>query len=254
MHLFSRNIAHTTPDLVVPTPTPRVLVVSSMVTAVSSVIPKKGNMTYATMHDLSALHQAIVTIEDNSDDDDLLYLSDIRVKNKRRRRRQARKIRRLYDTILQERTYNTTKLVFKTYISSIATATAKDRSDQKSYTEYCFNAESSPINLTDNLNVESLVRSTWTNIIGVKTARVKIINILDHLALITETEMDAARNLRTANDYNDLKIYAPPPGDPSPPSRRGPWPSINYKWQMTDHHSCIISPVTIPAHLLKLFN
>ena len=56
------------------------------------------------MYNLSSLHQAIIIIEDNLDDDNLLSLTDLHAKNKRCYRRQARKIHRLHDTMIMERT------------------------------------------------------------------------------------------------------------------------------------------------------
>ena len=60
--------------------------------SVSSSIPKKYSRAYANMRILSAVHQSILTIEDNSDDNDLLDLKELHAKNKRRCHRQARKI------------------------------------------------------------------------------------------------------------------------------------------------------------------
>ena len=54
------------------------------------------------MRDLSAVHQLILTIEDNNDDDNLLDLKELWAKNKRHFRHQARKICRLHDQMVQE--------------------------------------------------------------------------------------------------------------------------------------------------------
>ena len=111
------------------------------------------------MKDLAAMYQVIIMIKDNSDDDDLLNLRELLVKNECHHRQQARKIRHLHDSMAQERLDFSTKLVIGNSISKITTTTAKDRSDQKAYTEHRYEAECSQGNLTNDLKVKSLARS-----------------------------------------------------------------------------------------------
>lgn len=156
------------------------------------------------MRDLSAVHQSILTMEDNSDDDNILGLKEIRTENKHCRR-QARKIRRLHDTMVQETLEFTSNLFINNSISKVSTSSAKDHSNQKSYTEHHFRDKSSLENLTDDLKVESLARLGWTTILNVKTANGKVSNILDSSAIITEKDIENARHSRSAEEYNDSK-------------------------------------------------
>ena len=74
------------------------------------------------MHDLSALHQYIITMEDNSDDDDLLDLQDLLSKNKRHRSCHAGKIRCLHGTMVQEGLDFFAKLTIGTSINKITSS------------------------------------------------------------------------------------------------------------------------------------
>lgn len=85
------------------------------------------------MNNLSAMYQSILTIDDNTEDNDILDLSKLRAKNKIRHRRQSREIRRLYDNMMHEREDSTVKLALKASIITIATTSARDRDIKKSY-------------------------------------------------------------------------------------------------------------------------
>ena len=52
-----------------------------------------GSRAYARIAELDAVFQSILSMEDNSEDDDLLDLVELRLKNNRRRCRQARRPR-----------------------------------------------------------------------------------------------------------------------------------------------------------------
>ena len=77
------------PILVHPTPLSRPLFTGPPA-SVTSTIPHKASRACTTMHELSTIHQTVMTTEENSEDDDLLDLVHLRAKNKRccRRRRQ----------------------------------------------------------------------------------------------------------------------------------------------------------------------
>ena len=57
--------------------------------------------------------------------------------------------------------------------------------------------------LTEDLRVETLARSGWETILNVKTATGKVLNILEHNAVITKKEMEKARKTRTPTQVND---------------------------------------------------
>ena len=155
------------------------------------------------MTDLDAVYQSILSLEDNSDDDNLLDISELRLKNKRRRRRQARKIRRLFDMMRDEMRRHEEILRLKNALTTTTASSAKDRTDQKSYVVGRFDGNKSINKLTEDLKVESLARSGWDKILHVTTATGKVLNILEHSAVITEKEMENARRTQTPTQYND---------------------------------------------------
>lgn len=73
-------LIHPTPASQLPFPGPPVFVAST--------IPRKTSISYTTMYELSTIHQTVMTIEDISEDEDLLDLVHLLPKNKRRLRRQ----------------------------------------------------------------------------------------------------------------------------------------------------------------------
>ena len=87
--------------------------------------------------------------------------------------------------MMQETLDFTAKLSINNFILMVLPSSTKDQSDQKSYTEYRFEAELLLGNLTNDLKIESLARSGWTNILNVKTGYGKVLNILDSSAIIT---------------------------------------------------------------------
>ena len=157
------------------------------------------------MRDLSAVHQLILTIEDNYDDNNLLDLKELWAKNKRHFRHQARKICRLHDQMVQETNDFSAKLSINNSISKVSSSSAKDRSDQKRYTDICYDAESLLGNLTDDLKVKSLARSGWMTILNVKTASGKMLSILDSSVIITKQDIQNTRLNRSASEYNNSK-------------------------------------------------
>ena len=90
--LTNAFVIHTTPSIILPTPTPHVPAPAAMAATATSTIPNKVSQAYALMHELLVLHQVIITIEDNSDNNDLLDLQDIVLKNKHHCTTQVRKM------------------------------------------------------------------------------------------------------------------------------------------------------------------
>ena len=145
-----------------------------------------GSRAYAKQAELDAVFQSILSLEDNSEDDDLIDLTELRLKNKRRRRRQARKLRRLSDQMRDERRRHEEILHLKSAVATTAATSSKDRSDQKSYTTGRFDGNKSIGKLTEDLRVETLARSGWDIILNVQTATGKTLSLLEHSAIITE--------------------------------------------------------------------
>ena len=80
-------------------------------------------------------------------------------------------------------------LHLKTAISSTSASSAKDQADQKSYVVTGFDGNKLLTKLTKDLKVESLARSGWHAILHVKTAKGKVLNIIEHSTVITEKEI-----------------------------------------------------------------
>lgn len=133
----------------------------AMAHPISSFVPLRGTRAYLEIPGLAAMHQTILTLEDNLDDDDLLDLAKLRTKNKRRRRRQARKFRHLHDEMKRDRQDFADKVHLKDTFNNTTTTSAKDRVKQKSFTNTRFDGRPSLSNLADNLKVESLAQSGW---------------------------------------------------------------------------------------------
>lgn len=110
--------------------------------------------------------------------------------------------------MITERTDFFAKLAIKISITHIFTTAAKERANQKTYTDHWVNGEASLGKLMDNLKVESLAQSGWTSILNVMTAIGKILNILYHIAIITKKEMELARKHQMISQYiNSKNLY-----------------------------------------------
>ena len=157
------------------------------------------------MHILTAVHQSVLTLEDNSEDDDLLDLTDSRAKNKRRRRCQTRKLRCLHDKMLEVAADFKVKLSIKDSITKVASIGAKDCSVQKTYADIQFSGNSSLNCLIEDLKVESLARKGWNDLLNVTTKTGKVMSILELLTVISENDMKNARLFRALAEFNDSK-------------------------------------------------
>lgn len=110
------------------------------------------------MHELTVVHQSVLTLEDNSEDDDQLELNNLHVKNKRRRHHQARKLRRLHNKIIEAATDFNEKLTVKESMTKVFSTGINDCSSQKTYADIRFSGNSSLDCLIEDLKAESQAR------------------------------------------------------------------------------------------------
>lgn len=94
---------------------------------------KKRSRACATMVDLSHVHQAVIALDGNSNDNDLIHIYQLRVKNKRRWRRQGTK------SLPPPRHHTggtncaSTTLTLKSSTIAVITTSRKEQSDQINY-------------------------------------------------------------------------------------------------------------------------
>ena len=147
----------------------------------------------------------MLTLEDNAEDDNLLDLADLLAKNKRRRRCQARKLRRLHDKMWETATDFKEKLAIKDLITKVSSTGTKDRSDQKTYADIQFSGNSSLNCLIEDLKVEYLARKRLNALLNVITKTGKVMSILESSTVISEDEIKNVRLSCTPAEYNDTK-------------------------------------------------
>ena len=148
--------------------------------------------------DIGSGYAAILHVDDDTDVDLLLDLTDLCMKNKRRRRHQARKLKKLYEELEEERKDLSEKLALKALCSALFTGSRQDSYNQKPISEKKYNGETSLGNFVDDLKTESIARNSWEALLCIpSTSNSSTYNLLESSTFVTEKDMSEARKSRT---------------------------------------------------------
>ena len=139
----------------------------------------------------------------------MIDLPSVLSKNKKRRKHQIRKIIRLNEKLENEKMENEKidheqKLTIATMPDKVVDDGKRDMASQKAFTNTKYLGEDLLAYFIDDLNIESLIREYWNELLFIKS-KSGAINLLDNHGIITEKEILISKSKQTNKMYNAVK-------------------------------------------------
>ena len=106
---------------------------------------------------ISTTYTTIINFDDGADNNLLQVLPFLRTKNKKCHRRQACKLKRLFEELKAERKDHLEKLCLKTLVSTIVLTSLQDTIDQKPVSKRRYYGETSLCHFVEYIKIESLI-------------------------------------------------------------------------------------------------